>query len=108
MDGWKMLKRHDVAHIHPFNLAKGEIWRGALVAINAGVLTVALWLDADEYDKAVLALESAGWHCEDKTVVRSNWRSTRDGIGYPLTIQKNVKYQSPGESLKESECKIKS
>ena len=108
MDDLKMLGQYDVAHLYPETLDKGEVYRSAQVVIYNGVLSVRLWLNADEYDAAVLALEAAGWHCEDKTVVRSNWRSTRDGIGYPLTIQKNVKYQSPGESPKESECKIKS
>tara|TARA_R110000824_G_scaffold309145_1_gene496554 strand:+ start:427 stop:732 length:306 start_codon:yes stop_codon:yes gene_type:complete len=98
----KIPKRYDIAHIHSMNIAREDIWRGAAVAINHGVLTVALWLDGDEYDQAVTALEAAGWHCDDKTVIKSNWRPTQDGLGYPLTLQKNIKYQSTGRKPKES------
>jgi hypothetical protein len=84
---------YKVAHLNPMNLDKGDIWRGAVVTIQHGVLTVGLWLDNDQYDEAIKSLAAAGWHCSDKTVVKSNWRPTQDGLGWPLTLQKNVKYQ---------------
>jgi len=108
MDDLKMLGQYDVAHLYPETLDKGEVYRSAQVVIYNGGLCVRLWLNADEYDAAVLALEAAGWHCTGKEKDRSWWRSTRDGFDQPLVIQKNLKYQSPGESPKESECKIKS
>ena len=93
---------HNVAALQSLNLEKGDIWKCAVVSIQHGVLTVSLWLDGNEYDKAVKALDAAGWHCDDNTVGLSAWRPTQDGLGYPLTLQKNVEYQSPGESPKKS------
>jgi hypothetical protein len=108
MDDLKTLGQYDVAHLYPETLDKGEVYRSAQVVIYNGGLCVRLWLNADEYDDAVLALEAAGWHCTGKEKNLSRWRSTSDGLDQPLLIVKNCIYQSPGESPKESECQIKS
>ena len=81
----KLPYRHDVAHVY----VEDACWRGAHVVIDQGVLTVSLWLDEEEYDKANAALRAAGWHCVKDLPNACRWKPTKEGMGSPLWIKKN-------------------